>query len=256
MFQLIDIRIVDIIDVFIGAYIMYAIYKLVKGTVAMNIIISIIAFMVAWFIVRQLKMNMLSAIFDSFMNIGLLALIIIFQKEVRQFLVMLGSRYDFLRRNFLSKVMNDEEHQFQLQYVSAIAKSCENMSRTHTGALIIIARKASLGEIIATGEEVNADFSQQLIETIFFKNTPLHDGAMIVDKSHILAAGCILPVSHNMDIPKQFGLRHRSALGITEETDAVAVVVSEETGNITIFEGGRYKEVKSAIELGEYIEKL
>jgi uncharacterized protein (TIGR00159 family) len=235
---------------------MYAVYKLVKGTVAMNIIVSIIAFMLAWFIVKQLKMNMLSVIFDSFMNVGLLALIIIFQQEVRQFLVMLGSRYDFLRRNFLSKVMNESEAPQQLLYVNAVSKACENMSRTHTGALIVFTRNASLNEIKSTGEEINADFSQQLIETIFFKNTPLHDGAMIVDKNHILAAGCILPVSHNMDIPKQFGLRHRSALGITEETDAVAVVVSEETGNITVFDGGQYTMINSAIELGEYLEKI
>ncbi|MBR6250079.1 MAG: diadenylate cyclase CdaA [Bacteroidales bacterium] len=256
MFHLIDIRIVDIIDVLIGAYIMYAVYKLVKGTVAMNIIISIIAFMATWFIVKQLKMNMLSVIFDSFMNVGLLALIIIFQQEVRQFLVMLGSRYDFLRRNFLSKVMNESEAPQQLLYVNAVSKACENMSRTHTGALIVFTRNATLNEIKSTGEEINAAFSQQLIETIFFKNTPLHDGAMIVDKNHILAAGCILPVSHNMDIPKQFGLRHRSALGITEETDAVAVVVSEETGNITVFQGGQYTMINSAIELGEYLEKI
>lgn len=254
MFSFLEIRFVDIIDVVLCAYIMYAIYKLIKGTVALSIVVSIVGFMLFWFLVRALKMSMLSGIMDSFVSIGLLALIVIFQQEVRRFLVMLGTRYSLLRKYGIDRMLADENA--DTAFISSIVKACENMSRTKTGALIVIARNVGMKDFIATGEEINAEFSQRLIENIFFKNTPLHDGAMIVDRHKILAAACILPVSHNMDIPKHFGLRHRSALGITEVSDAVAVVVSEETGNITLFDKGVFVQVSSGIELGEHLEKL
>lgn len=250
----IEIRFIDVVDIALCAYIMYAVFKLIRGTVALSIFVSIVGFLILWFVVRALKMSMMSGIMDSFVSIGLLALIIIFQQEVRRFLVMVGSRYDILRR--LGLVNSVSDHKTEELFLSSIVKSCENMSRSKTGALIVITRAVALKDVISTGDEINAEFSQQLIETVFFKNTPLHDGAMIVNKQKILAAACILPVSHNMDIPKHFGLRHRSALGITEASDAVAVVVSEETGNITLFDRGVYVKMSSSIELGEYLEKM
>lgn len=254
MFSLFDIRLVDIIDIVLCAYIMNLVYKLMKGTVALSIVVSIIGFLLLWFIVRALKMSMLSGIMDSFISIGLLAIIIIFQQEVRRFLVMIGTKYDVIRRYGIDNALELEEH--DKAFISSIVKSCENMSKTKTGALIVISRSVGLKDFIATGDELNAEFSQQLIETVFFKNTPLHDGAMIVDKHKILAAACILPVSQNMDIPKHFGLRHRSALGITEVSDAVAIVVSEETGHITMFDRGAFIRIGSGMELGEHLEKI
>lgn len=248
-----EIRFIDVVDVLMVAYIMYVIYKLIRGTVAVSIIISIIGFICLWLIVRLLKMSLLTAIMDSFVSVGLLALIIIFQPEVRRFLVMLATRYDFMRKfGFVGQINASQE----LVFVNAITKACENMSRTKTGALIVVQKRVGLKEYITTGAELNAEYNQQLIETIFFKNTPLHDGAMIVDTKKILAAACILPVSHNSDIPKSFGLRHRSALGITEVSDAIAIVVSEETGNITLFDTGTYVHIDSAMELGGILEKI
>ncbi|MCQ2229926.1 MAG: diadenylate cyclase CdaA [Bacteroidales bacterium] len=254
MFSFLEMRFVDLIDIVLCAYIMYAIYKLIRGTVALSIVVSIVGFMLLWFLVRALKMSMLSGIMDSFVSIGLLALIVIFQQEVRRFLVMLGTRYNLLRKYGIDKMLAEEDT--DKSFVSSIVQACENMSRTKTGALIVVSRNVGLKDFIATGEELNAEFSQRVIETIFFKNTPLHDGAMIVDRHKILAAACILPVSHNMDIPKHFGLRHRSALGITEVSDALAVVVSEETGNITLFDKGVFVHVGSGVELGEHLEKI
>ncbi|MCQ2214792.1 MAG: diadenylate cyclase CdaA [Bacteroidales bacterium] len=249
----IEVRFIDVVDVLMVAYIMYVIYKLVRGTVAVSIIMSIIGFIVMWLVVRLLKMSLLTAIMDSFVSVGLLALIIIFQPEVRRFLVMVTTRYDFMRRLGFERQISDTQ---EMVFVNAITKACENMSKTKTGALIVVQKRVGLKEYISTGAELNAEYNQQLIETIFFKNTPLHDGAMIVDTKQILAAACILPVSHSTDIPKSFGLRHRSALGITEVSDAIAIVVSEETGNITLFDTGAYVHIDSAMELGSILEKV
>ncbi|MDO4462177.1 MAG: diadenylate cyclase CdaA [Bacteroidia bacterium] len=248
-----EIRFIDVLDVLMVAYIMYVIYKLIRGTVAVSIIISIIGFIGLWLIVRVLKMSLLTAIMDSFVSVGLLALIIIFQPEVRRFLVMATTRYGFMSRFGFDRQISDTQ---ELIFVNAITKACENLSKTKTGALIVVQKRVGLKEYISTGAEINAEFNQQLIETIFFKNTPLHDGAMIVDTKHILAASCILPVSHSSDIPKSFGLRHRSALGITEVSDAIAIVVSEETGHITLFDTGTYVNITSVMELGSILEKV
>jgi uncharacterized protein (TIGR00159 family) len=253
MLSFLDIRFVDIIDILLCAYIMFLVYRLIKGTVALNIIVSIFGILALWLIVRALKMSMMTAIFDSFINIGLLALIIIFQQEVRRFLVMASTRYDIVKRFGLERVFMKNE---KMAHVETIIAACNNMSESKTGALIILSRKVGLKEYVSTGIEINSDYSQQIIESIFFKNTPLHDGAMIADKQKILAAACILPVSQNMDIPKNFGLRHRSALGITESTDAIAIVVSEETGNITYFDRGVYIKVNKAQDLKELLEKI
>ncbi len=254
MFNFIDLRVTDIIDILLGAYLMYVLYRLIRGTVALNIIISIFGILIFWIIVKAMKMTMMSAIMDSFVSIGLIALVVIFQQEIRRFLIMLGTRYDFVRKMNLDGTLDSKED--NMTFVSTIVKACEAMSSTKTGALIVVTRQVGLKEYIATGEELNAAMSEQLIRTIFFKNTPLHDGAMIVNKQKILAAGCILPVSQNMDIDKSFGLRHRSALGITEVSDAVAIVVSEETGHITLFDKGKYTHIESSIALSEYIEKI
>ncbi len=256
LFSFLDVRLVDIVDILLSAYLMYAVYRLIKGTLAANIVMSILAFLVFWVIVRALNMNMLSAVMGSFVNIGLLALIVIFQQEIRTFLVMLSTRSAFFRKFGLNKVIEKENEGDDYAFINSIVNACENMSMTKTGALIVIGRKVGLKDYIDTGDCINARFSQQLIETIFFKNTPLHDGAMVVDKKRIIAAGCILPVSTDMSLPKSFGLRHRSAMGITEVTDAVSVVVSEETGNISVFEHGKHKKIDSRPELIDILKSI
>lgn len=256
LFSFLDVRPVDVVDILLSAYLMFAFYKLIKGTLAANIVITILAFLVCWVIVRALNMSMLSAVMGSFVNIGLLALIVIFQQEIRNFLVMLSSRHTLLKRIGLDKVMENDEAEADAAFTTSICNACENMARSKTGALIVIGKKVGLKDYIGTGDSIDAKFSQQLIETIFFKNTPLHDGAMIVSKSRILAAGCILPVSTDMSLPKHFGLRHRSAMGVTEVTDAVSVVVSEETGNVTVFDRGTYKLIKDSAELKEVLKAI
>lgn len=256
LFSFLDIRPIDVVDIVLSAYLMFALYKVIKGTLAANIVISILAFLVFWVIVRALNMSMLSAVMGSFVNIGLLALIVIFQQEIRTFLVMLSSRNTFFKRIGLDKVIDKDGDGEDASFTTAICNACENMSRSKTGALIVIGKKVGLKDYIGTGDSLDAKFSQQLIETIFFKNTPLHDGAMIVSKNRIIAAGCILPVSTNMSLPKSFGLRHRSAMGVTEVTDAVSVVVSEETGNITVFNRGEFKHIKNQAELKEVLKAI
>lgn len=256
LFSFLDIRPIDVVDIVLSAYLMFAIYKLIKGTLAANIVMSILAFLVFWVIVRALNMSMLSAVMGSFVNIGLLALIVIFQQEIRTFLVMLSTRHSVFKRMGLDKVIENDEAEADEAFTASICNACENMSRTKTGALIVIGKKVGLKDYIGTGDSIDAKFSQQLIETIFFKNTPLHDGAMIVSKNRILAAGCILPVSTDMRLPKSFGLRHRSAMGVTEVTDAVSVVVSEETGNITVFNRGSFRQIKDQAELKEVLKEV
>ena len=257
LFPFLEIRFVDILDILLSAYLMFAIYRLIRGTMAGKIVISILVFMTIWIIVRALNMGMLSAVMGSLVNIGLIALIIIFQPEIRKFLVMVSTRYSILRRFGVDQVLGGRQKEAESQaFLPAIVKACETMSANKTGALIVIAREIDLKEYVLTGEELSAQFSQRLIETIFFKNTPLHDGAMITNRQQIIAAGCILPVSKDMSIPKSFGLRHRSALGITEVSDAIAIVVSEETGNITLFDNSQIYPMNSAIELGEYLGKI
>ena len=192
-------------------------------------------------------MRLLGSILDKLVSVGVLALIILFQEEIRKFLYSLGGheRIKLLTRYFMPSNKNEEDKEMILPLVMA----CMNMARGKVGALIVLERSAPLNDIADTGEKIDARISQRLIENIFFKNSPLHDGAILISKKRVKAAGCILPVSHNKDIPKSLGLRHRSALGISQSSDALAIVVSEETGNISIAIKGEFKLRLSAEEL-------
>ncbi len=258
MFSFLEIHIVDIIDILLCAYVLYFIYRFIRGTMAANIVMSILAFLLLWVIVRTLNMSMMTAIMNSFINIGLIALIVIFQPEIRSSLIRLSSEHSFFQRLGIDKLLysNIDEDVAPKSLIDNLVGACNNMSKSKTGALIVIRRKASLTDIIKSGDEINSQLSQQLIETIFFKNTPLHDGALVVDKNGIIAASCILPVSNNKNVPKSFGLRHRAALGISEVSDAIIIVVSEESGNISIFEHGEYIQLFSAYDLNNYLSKI
>ncbi|OQX72222.1 MAG: TIGR00159 family protein [Bacteroidetes bacterium 4484_249] len=235
----IDLKFLDIIDILFVAFLLYALYNLLKGTVAINIFFGIVAFYLVWKLVTALEMEMLSEIFGAFISVGFIALIVVFQPEIRKFLLMLGtpgfinkkhSRFLFWKFDLSSTVSLD---------VDKIILACRNMAESNTGALIIISNKSELEQYVQTGEILDAVISEALIENIFFKNSPLHDGAMIIRHNKIKAARCILPVSDSTDIPAYLGLRHRAAIGITEQSDALAIVVSEETGKISYSSGGK-----------------
>lgn len=234
----IGLRLLDIIDILLVALMLYELYNLVKGTAAINILLGIIAVFLAWRLVRVLEMELLTEILGAFISVGFIALIVVFQPEIRKFLLLLGTPA-FIRkkhRRFLFwriRYSNDENLS-----IDPIVQACHKMANAKTGALIVIGKINELEEQINTGEVLEARISEQLIENIFYKNSPLHDGAMIIMNNKIRAASCILPVSKNENLPVHVGLRHRSAVGITEKSDAVAIVVSEQTGRISWCKGG------------------
>ena len=225
----------DIIDIVLVALMLFYIYRLMKESRSLNVFMGILIFVVLWLVVSQvLEMKLLGSIMDKLVSVGVIALIILFQEDIRKFLYNLGAhqRVQTLRRLFIN---NDKQNQEQIkQTIMPIVMSCLSMSKKKVGALIVIQRGTPLDDIVATGERLDDGINQRLIENIFFKNSPLHDGAMVIVHDRIRAAGCILPVSHDLHIPKELGLRHRAALGITHESDCIAIVVSEETGGISI----------------------
>ena len=248
----IQVRVFDIIDIFLVALLFFGLYRLLKGTSAMSIFIGVVALFLIWQLVKFLQMEMLTAILGAFVSVGFIALIIIFQPEIRRFLFTIGDqtregrlaqKFKFLRVR--SNVDLD---------IDSLTKACINMSDIKQGALILLTRKNNLDDIVATGVVVNADISHSLIENIFFKNSPLHDGAMVIRHNRITSARCILPVSNKTNIPGHYGLRHRAAIGVTEVNDCIAIVVSEETGNISMVTGGVIQTVQAS-ELKEMIEK-
>lgn len=237
MLAFISIRILDIIDILLVATLLYQIYRLIRGTVAFNIVIGFFLVYLVWVVMRSLGMELLSSIIGQFIGVGVLALIIVFHPEIRRFLLYIGSHNQITRLLSLDKLFHNTRSEGDIGIIPDLVETALFFSRTKTGAIIVIVRRSELIEQITTGEMLNARVSQPLLKTIFFKNTPLHDGAVIIKKNQIIAAGCILPLTHK-EVEKSMGLRHRAAIGITENTDAIALVVSEETGNISLVEGG------------------
>lgn len=225
----------DVIDILLVALLLYQSYKLLKSSGATNVFLGIFAFIVAWFLVSYVfKMELLGTIFNHLMSVGAIALIVIFQDEIRTFFSRIGSRSNWRIVSQLSrKFRNSTEQSETDQHVLHIVMACKNMAKTKTGALIVIEGKQELRSYAQTGEEIDSVISSRLIENIFFKNTPLHDGALIISNRRLCSAACILPVSKNQQIPPRLGLRHRAGLGISEKSDALAIIVSEETGSIS-----------------------
>jgi uncharacterized protein (TIGR00159 family) len=226
----------DIIDILLVAILLYYIYRLMKESRSLNVFMGILVFVVLWLVVAQvLQMRLLGSILDKFVSVGVIVLVILFQDEIRKFLYNLGAHQRMRTfRRFFSINEKKQDPQKLKQVIMPIVMSCMSMSKKKVGALIVIQRTTPLDDIVATGESLDASINQRLIENLFFKNSPLHDGAMIIAGDRIKAAGCILPVSHDLNIPKELGLRHRAALGITHESDSIAIVVSEETGGISV----------------------
>ena len=250
----IEFSIKDIIDILLVAYLLYQTYRLMKDSGSINIFIGILVFIGCWLIVSQvLEMRLLGSIFDKLVSVGVLALIVLFQDDIRKFLVNLGSHKRL--GNFFRILTNTKKEKTERADIMPIVMACMSMSKTKTGALMVIEKNVPLNEIIRTGETIHADVNQRLIENIFFKNSPLHDGAMIIRNKQIVAAGCILPVSHDLNIPKELGLRHRAAMGVSQETDALAIIVSEETGGISVAYKGQFHLRLTAEELERILTK-
>jgi len=246
----------DIIDIVLVALMLYYIYRLMKESRSLNVFIGIMVFIVVWLLVSQiLEMKLLGSIMDKLVSVGVIALIILFQDEIRKFLYNLGAnqRMRSLMRFF--SFGGEKKDKTDKESIMPIVMACMSMGKQKVGALIVMERSAPLDDIVETGDVIDAAINQRLIENIFFKNSPLHDGAMIISNKRIRAAGCILPVSHSVNIPKELGLRHRAAMGISQESDAVAIIVSEETGRISVAIKGEYKLRLSAEQLESILTK-
>ena len=245
----------DAIDILLVAMLLFYAWRLMKSSGSLNVFYGIMVFVIIWIVVSQmLEMKLLGSIFDKLVSVGVLALIILFQEEIRRFFLTLGShrQLNFITRYFVKNKANiTEEHEDQ--QIMRIVLACDWMSKNMVGALIVLEREMSLSDVVKSGEAIDANISTELLKNIFFKNSPLHDGAVLIGHNRIMAAGCILPVSHNLNIPKELGLRHRAALGITSQSDAIAIIVSEETGAISVAQGGEFHLRLASNELESYL---
>jgi len=251
----ITLKILDVVDIILVAILLYQIYMLIRGTVAINIFVGVFALYLVWLIVKALNMELLSTILDKVIGLGVIALLIVFQQEIRRFLLFIGNRY-FSRYNFSIERLffpNRSERDKPIN-TESIVKAVRNMAETKTGALIVLARRSELAVYTETGDLIDAEISSRLLENLFFKNSPLHDGAVVIANNRIHSARCVLPVTDNMNLPAHYGMRHRAAIGITEHTDAVVVVVSEETGKISFVMDGGIKSRLTTVELQAEIE--
>ena len=251
----IEVRVLDVIDVLLVAYLMFQVYMLIRGTVAMNIFIGILSFYLLWIIVRALDMQLLGSILGQIIGVGVIAMIIVFQQEIRRFLIYIGNQYFSRNRLSLEKVIPINITPQPKVKIKSIIKAVINMAKSKTGALVVIARKSELTVYAETGDSLNAETSSRLIESIFNKDSPLHDGALIINGDRIVAARCVLPISENLNLPPNYGLRHRAAMGLSENTDSLTIIVSEQTGKISLAESGKLltdvgvKELMSKLDL-------
>lgn len=249
----------DILDIVIVALLLYYLYRIMKESGTINIFFGVLAFIAVWVVTSEiLEMRLIGTILDKFMSIGLLILVILFQDQIKRFLVELGSqrRWKFVKSLFHHHHRREHDGEDQRRLVMPIVYACMNMSKSKTGALIVIEQNVPLEVYEKSGDIIDAEINSRLIENIFFKNSPLHDGAMIIAHDRIKSAGCILPVSHDTNVPRSLGLRHRSALGISQATDAIAIVVSEETGGISVAHRGSLKTRLTSTELEQYLSRV
>ena len=247
---MIEFGIKDALDIFLVASLLFYVYRLMKESRSLNIFVGIMLFVLIWLFVSQvLEMRLLGSILDKLVSVGVIALIVIFQEDIRRFLYEIGSQKGMRRFVRFFRSNKDDAREVDKETIMPIVMACMSMSKKYVGALLVIERGVPLKDIMDTGEEIDAKINQRLIENIFFKNSPLHDGAMVISNKRIMSAVCILPVSHNHDIPKELGLRHRAALGISQSSDAIAVIVSEETGRISVAIKGEFRLRLSAEEL-------
>ncbi len=253
IFTLFSIK--DLVDILLVATLLFYLYRTMKDSGSLDIFVGVLAFVVAWVVMyKMMDMRLIGTIMDKFIDIGLFILVILFQDEIKRFLTELGSRRGL--KMFAKIFKNKSEIEDEKKWILPVVYACMNMSKSKTGALIVVQRTIPLTDYERTGDMIRADINSRLIENIFFKNSPLHDGALIISGSKIMSAGCILPVSHDTSIPRYLGLRHRSAKGIAQATDAIAIVVSEETGNISYAYKGELHVKISSTDLEHALSKL
>lgn len=252
-----NLTLFDIIDILLVAVLIYLFFNLIKGTIAVNIFIGLICVYLVYLMVKSLNMQLLTNIFDKIAGVGVIALIIVFQQEIRRFLLLIGKNLKVNRnRTWFRYFFNKTElKEAQLAQLRPILDACKNMKKHRVGALIVIAKDFEEQIYFNNGEEINAEVSKRLLEAIFSKTSPLHDGAVVIADNKIKSASCILPLTDNTELPAQMGLRHRAGIGITENTDAIAIIVSEETGEIAYAKQGKVRANISLTELERYLNK-
>jgi diadenylate cyclase len=255
----ITFRWIDALDIFLVAILLYNLYHIVKGTPAVSVFIGITAIYVVWIFVRAFDMKLFGSILSKFIDVGVIAIIVVFQQELRRFLLFIGSS-EFLSRNkFLARVFHPSKSGYVETYAKVdfgpLIKACYKMSESKTGALIVLARNSDLNFYINSGEPIDSAVTDRMLENIFFKNSPLHDGAVVIRGNRIVAARCILPVTEKEQFPAHYGMRHRAAVGVTESTDAVALIVSEQTGGVSMSVNGTIRSNLSLEKLIVYLEK-
>jgi len=249
----IHIRFLDLIDIILVALLLYQLYILIRGTVAFNIFLGIAAIYLFWWVFRALKMELISSIIGQVIGVGVIALIIVFQQEIRRFLIYIGSRYIKGNKISFERFFNMQLDSKPAVRIKSVVKAVMQLSQDQTGALIVIRKRSNLDMFMESGDVLNADTSSRLIISIFNKFSPLHDGAVIIDNEKIRAARVVLPVTEKLDLPPEYGLRHKAALGISEVTDSFVIVVSEETGEISVAEEGK---IQKNITLKGLMEKM
>ena len=251
-----EITFIDIIDIILVTVLLFYLYKLLRGTVAINIFIGIVIIYLIWKLTDVLNMNVLSNLLGKFISVGFFALIVVFQQEIRKFLLLLGSTNFATKKNILKyfKFLNNTNEIISLD-IKTLILSCEKMSSEKTGAIIVIERENNLEFLKNTGDKTKIRITSQILETIFFKNSPLHDGAVIIKDNSIIATRIVLPVSESESIPKNFGLRHKAGIGISEKTDSIVLVISEQTGKVSYIKDGEFENFTSFKKLSSKIRK-
>lgn len=250
----ITIRFFDLLDILLTAFLLYQLYMLIRGTVAINIFIGVFLIYLMWLIVKALNMELLSSILGQFIGVGVIALIIVFQEELRRALVLIGTKYFANSKISFAKIfplLDDNQENIK---VRSIVKACRAMSISKTGALIAIEKQTKLSSLIQLKDILDARTSSRLIVSIFNKTSPLHDGAVIIKGEKIVAARCVLPLTE-IELPPEYGLRHRAGIGITEKSDAIVIIVSEETGNISVVKSGNINPKLDSNKLTDILEK-
>ncbi len=248
MRDIFNIGFFDILDILIIAFLITRLYKLIKGTSSFYIVLSIVSMYIMLALSNILNMHLLSSILEQVTGVGVIALIVVFQQEVRRFLVHFGNKY--LSKQFFHNAINPTVDN---KNVDEIVSACQSMSDSYTGALIVLAKSDDMQAVMETGDVIETEIHRQMIESIFYKNAPLHDGAMIISKGKIRALRCVLPSTERLDIPAYYGMRHKAAIGLTESSDATVVVVSEQTGKISYVSGGKLNRGLTAIQLKELL---
>lgn len=254
----ISFGIADVVDILLVAIMLYQLYKMVKGTAAVNVFIGLALIYIVWIVVRAFELKLLGSILGKFINVGVIAIMVVFQQEIRKFLLYIGSN-EFLKNKNWKTIFNfsaqeNASSKFMID-ADAIISACFSMSDTKTGALIIISKKSDLKFYVNTGESVDSALTERMLENIFYKNSPMHDGAVIIKDNRIVAARCVLPVTEKENFPSHFGMRHRAAVGITETTDAIAITVSEQTGSVSLTVNGEINSNLTKDKLRYLIEK-